>query len=427
MLVNAGSLVATTALTSVVGFVYWWLAARTFSPEALGLASAAISAMLLLGTISIVGLDTLLIGELPRQPGKEGTHISTALIVVGGVGGCIGILFALIAPYLSTEFQALKASIEDVVLFAVGVSLTAITLVLDQACIGLLRGELQLWRNTLFALAKLAALFAVSLWLSDKVGLTIYASWVVGNILSLVALAGVAVWKGSWSRRIPQPQWGLLRKLGPAALKHHALNLTLLAPIQIQPVLVTVLLSAKMNAWFYVAWMIASFLFVIPGALTAVLYAESSAQPDALAHKMRLTLSLGGLASLLANGVLLLGAPQVLSLFGQSYAEQAVWSLRILSLGAFPIIIRSHYVAVCRLQNRLSQATLLMIAGNVLELSAVAVGAHLGGLSGLSLGWLMAVGVEAMMMVRTVYKAARPTTVFSNTESLQRPIHTGTQ
>ena len=144
ILLNAGSLMGTTGITLVLGFAYWWLAARYFSPEAVGLASASISAMTLIATSSILGLGTLLIGELPRQPGREGPLISAALILVGGVGGCLGIVFALIAPFVSADFQTLRASIEDIVLFAAGVSLTAITLVLDQAFIGLLRGELQL-------------------------------------------------------------------------------------------------------------------------------------------------------------------------------------------------------------------------------------------------------------------------------------------
>ena len=41
---NAGSLVAATAVTSGLGFVYWWVAARLFSQEAVGFASAIVSA-----------------------------------------------------------------------------------------------------------------------------------------------------------------------------------------------------------------------------------------------------------------------------------------------------------------------------------------------------------------------------------------------
>jgi hypothetical protein len=49
MLVNAGSLVGTMVVTGVLGFAFWWVAARQFPPQAVGLASTAISAMPLLG------------------------------------------------------------------------------------------------------------------------------------------------------------------------------------------------------------------------------------------------------------------------------------------------------------------------------------------------------------------------------------------
>ncbi len=36
MLINAGSLVCTTLVTGVLGFAYWWVAARQFHPDARG-------------------------------------------------------------------------------------------------------------------------------------------------------------------------------------------------------------------------------------------------------------------------------------------------------------------------------------------------------------------------------------------------------
>jgi len=321
ILINAGSLIGTTAVTSVLGFAYWWRAARQFSPEAVGLASATISAMTLLGTFGILGLGTLLIGELPNQRGKEVSLITATLILVGGVGECLGIVFAVVSPYLSTNFQVLGASIGNIALFAVGVSLTAITLVLDQALIGLLRGELQLWRNMLFAVVKLAALFGTNIWLSHVTGLTIYMTWVIGNVFSLAALAAFALVKGGWSGRTYLPQWGLVRKLGPAALKHHALNLTLDAPSLILPMLVTILLSATVNAWFYVAWSLSGVANTASVALATTLYAVGAAEPSALARKMRLTLGLALAACVLTNCVLLLDPKQVLELFGHSYSE----------------------------------------------------------------------------------------------------------
>jgi O-antigen/teichoic acid export membrane protein len=133
IVVNAGSLVGSMAVTSVLGFAYWWLAARQFSPEAVGLASATISAMTLLAGFGTLGLDTLLLGELSRHRGREASLISGTLLVVGGVGGCLGIVFAAVAPYFLLDFQALRANIGNIALFVVGVTLTAITFALDAA------------------------------------------------------------------------------------------------------------------------------------------------------------------------------------------------------------------------------------------------------------------------------------------------------
>ena len=408
MLVNAGSLIGTAAVTSVLGFVYWWLAARWFLPETVGIASASVSVMMLLGTACMLGLGTLLITELPRQPDKVGSLISTALTVVGIVGACIGFLFACIAPYVSHEFQPLNTSIGGMVIFIVGVSLTAISLVLDQALIGLLRGRQQLWRNALFAIVKLVALVVVGLWLSDGKGMRIYATWVFGNFISLGALVILAVpKKKNWPVRNYLPQWELLRKLGWQALQHHFLNLALQAPALLLPILVTLLLSARMNAWFYVSWMIVNAVYMISGSFTIVLHAMTSAQQSTLGHKARLTISIGLAVSLLGNGVLQLGTKQVLGLFGSSYATEAATSLRILILAAFPIIITNHYISICRVQDKITKAMSGILLGGLLELGLAALGADLAGLLGLSLGWVIATCIEAAFMFPTVFRAIR--------------------
>ena len=156
--------------------------------------------------------------------------MSAALLLVAGLGGCSGIILAVAAPLISSGLAPLRANLEAGLLFAVGVSLTAITIVLDQAVIGLWQGGLQLFRNAFFSIVKLTLLLIASLWLSSQTGLAIYATWAAGNVLSLLPLVGYAMWKGGWSRDVYRPQWRLLWRLGPSALQHHALNLILRAP-----------------------------------------------------------------------------------------------------------------------------------------------------------------------------------------------------
>ncbi|GAC1347859.1 MAG: hypothetical protein NVSMB27_14230 [Ktedonobacteraceae bacterium] len=419
ILLNAASLVTSFVVTSGLGFAYWWVAARQFPPEAIGFASAAISATSLLGIICMLGLGTLLIRELPRQEGKEVSLISAALTLVACVGGCVGLLFAVVAPTMSVDLQPLRASIQNVALFTAGVSLAAVSLVLDEALIGLLRSDLKLWRNTLFSGAKLVALFVAGFWLFRRAGVTMYATWVLGSVLSLAALAGFAMWKGNWTGRISLPHMGLIRKLSASALQHHLLNLLFEAPGMALPVLVTVLISATMNGWFYISFLLAGMVYIVSYALTTALYADSSAQPSALAHKARLTLGLAVIICVFANCVLLFGAKQLLGLFGPSYAQQGAWSLRILGLGVFPFIIKEHYIAIYRVQDRIRNALLPVTIGALLEVGAAALGGRLGGISGLSLGWITAVCVEAMFMAPMMYKAIRPTRTSANKDQLQ--------
>lgn len=399
---NASSLVGTTLVTSGLGFVYWWLAARQFSPEAVGLAAAAIAPMTLLANVAMLGLGTLLMGELPRERGNAGPLITTALVVAGAAGAALGVAFALLGPVLSAELRPLASSAASAGLFAVGVSLTTVTLVLDQSLIGLLRGDLQFGRNALFALVKLLALIPASLWLAERNGMVIYATWACGNLISLMVLAGLAKGRAIFHR----PQWGLLRRIGKSALAHHALNLTLQAPSLALPIVVTLTLSTTATAYFYTNWMIAGFAFIAPFALSLALYATGSADPDKFVHKIRFTLGSSLVIGLLANLALLLGASWVLRLFGAAYADYGAPSLRILAFGVWPLVIKDHYVALHRTSGRVGSATLLLAAGGAMELIMAGAGALIGGLEGLTLGWVAAVCLEAAVMIRGVYRAA---------------------
>src|SRR5579871_1936691 len=54
----AGFLIGTSVVTSALGFVFWWVAARAYSPQIVGSAAASISAMLLLSNLSTFGVGT---------------------------------------------------------------------------------------------------------------------------------------------------------------------------------------------------------------------------------------------------------------------------------------------------------------------------------------------------------------------------------
>lgn len=412
--VNASSLVATTVVTSVLGFAFWWLAARMYPPQVVGFASAAVSAMMLLGAVGMLGLGTLLIGQVRRDPDNAGSIVLTSALISGTASGLLGVVFALAAPILSPELSQLSADAVSVVVFAAGVTFTSVTLILDQALIGMLRGGLQLWRNSLFAGVKLLVLYAFALWFSSASGLTIYLAWLLGNVLSL--LVTLFFISRSGLRLMHRPQIGLVLGVARSAVAHHVTNLILQAPTLLMPIAVTTFLSASSNASFYAAWMIASFVFVIPSHLSTVLYAMTTREPAALSAKMRTTIRLSLAVAAPVCLLLFLAASPLLYLFGEHYAEQADWSLRLLALGVFPLIVKYHYIALLRVYDRLNSAVGLLLFGSVLEIGLAVLGLKLGQLTGLSLGWVIAVSVQAALMAPRLRETNLPVSAAADVE-----------
>jgi hypothetical protein len=76
-------------------------------------------------------------------------------------------------------------------------------------------------------------------------------------------------------------------------------------------------------------------------------------------------------------------------------------------IGSIPLVIKDHYIAIRRIQSQVAKAMLPLVAGGMLELVGAAWGAHLGGIVGLSLGWLIAVCIEAAFMFLPVHHAIR--------------------
>ncbi len=404
LLSNSGSLMATSVLTSVVGFGYWWVAARFFPAEAVGSVSAALSAMTLVGTLGMFGMGTLLLAELPRMPGRQASLISTCVLVAGTVAGLGGIGYEVVAYFLNPRLREALGSPLAAIVLLVGMSLNAATLVLDEGLVGLLRGRLQLVRNAYFAVGKLALLAVLAVLPVTVTGTGVLATWVGGIVLSVALLL--------WSQRdkgLPsslRPDLSLLRGLRRNALDHNLLNLALFLPRTMLPLVVTAVLSTRATAAFYTAWMVLSFLAMIPGNMATTLFAVASGDRAALRGRMRMALAVSLGAGLPASTLVALLAHPIMVTFGQGYAAAAATALSILALTFVATVIRQLFVALSRLQGRSRRATGYAVLAGVGELGAAWYGASHGGLTGLAT-WLAAVILlEGVAMAPPVLRVA---------------------
>lgn len=405
LLVNAGAMAAGTLATAVLGFVYWWLAARSFTPQAVGFAAAAISLMNLVAHLGEVGLGPYLMGELGRRP-RAASLVSAALVAALAASAGLALLSLLVARLLGVDLGAVAGGPGAEALFVAGCALTALTLVLDQAFIGLLRGGLQLSRNVVFAAVKLLLLAALALAAGQGADeAELYATWVLGQGASIALVAGLLAWSGQ--EVLHRPALPLLRPVLGQVAGHHALSVAIQAPGLLLPFVVATTLSAEVNAAFYCAWTLLNVVLLVPASLSAVMVAVGVRDPGLVAARLRLSLLLSTLAGMGAGLAFLAFSPEILGLFSPAYPGIAGTSLAYLGFGALGLMVKYHYLAIQRLRGRLGPASAVLAAGAMAELAAAILGGRAGTLLDLTQAWLVAVLAQGLLLAPPVLAAAR--------------------
>jgi O-antigen/teichoic acid export membrane protein len=410
LLRNAGSLAATTGMTSIFGFVFTIVAARMFTANAVGWGNAAINAMQLFGTIGMFGLGTMLIGELPKRKGDRG-GLFAASVSTSFIGSVIlGLVFAIaVGMYFNKSLPGVGGSLGEVLLFVAGTALTGATMVFDEGTIGMLRGGVQLWRNMALSGIKLIALPVTAVILHDRYGVGLSLSYVLGIVGSLIPASVMLVRGGS--RLYHRPDWQSLRRLLPVAVNHNWLNLAMATPSRIIPIVVVVSVGSDKGAVFYVAWMISALLFMVPVHLGTVLFALASASPQVVAEKLRFVLRVSLMIGLPVMAVLAIGAHFMLGLYDSPknhfiYSHLGTVPLWLLIIGYIPQMPRAQFIAVSRATNRVGQAAGLICFFASCEIASIYIGGRLGGLDGLSFAYLGVLCMEGLITAPTVLRAA---------------------
>ena len=187
LLTTTGALLATTVVTSALGFAYWWAAARLLTPSQVGVGSSTVSAMSLAGTVGMLGLGTMLIGELAsRREGRQGL-VTASVLAAAGASAVIGLVIVVIfinlgrAPFAGPDWTSISW-------FVAGAAITGSSLVLDLALVGSQAGGRQLLRNAIFAAVKLAILSLVISWTPHRYGVGVLIAWVLGSAVSLAVV-----------------------------------------------------------------------------------------------------------------------------------------------------------------------------------------------------------------------------------------------
>lgn len=393
---NSIILVGISGLNAILGFVFWIVAARFYSPTEVGLASALIAAASLLCLLSNLGFPVGLIRFLSRARDKIGM-LNTSLTIAGTFSLVVAAVFVVGLPLWSPALLFLQENVTLLIAFIVFTVAVTLNLIQKSAFIAL--------RSTGFLLLR------EIVWGILKIGLVI--ALVILGVLGIFSSWGVAMWLGlalgilfimrvmPGFRPLPTIRKNVANDMLHFSAVSYVADLAGSISNYILPLLVVNTLGAEANAYFYIAFAIAMALFMIPVGVMTSLFAEGSHDPEKLRGNTIRATKFVLILLIPAMAVLLLFGDKILSIFGRVYSENALHLLWLLTLSAIPLAVNELYIAVKRVQLQVKDTAYIYwaIATLVIGISYV-LSARIG-LIGVGLGWIMGHTLVASALLGT--------------------------
>ncbi|MFF2851823.1 lipopolysaccharide biosynthesis protein [Streptomyces sp. NPDC058001] len=348
---NAYALMLNTGISAVLGLGFWLAAARYYSEESVGQGSAAIAAMKLLAGITAVTLTGALARFIPIAGRATGRFIFRTYAGSSLVVAVAAAVFLLTLDMWGPSYRFLHGPLNGIGFIAAVVAWSLLTLQ-DGVLTGL---RSALWvpvGNTVFSAVKLALLVAFAVAVPTT---GVFVSWVVAIATSVIPLGWLV-----FRRLVPRHVKATSEQARPPTLREtlrflagdYTGSLFSLAVVYLVPVLVASQVSSADNAYFYITTTIGGTINLLAINMGASLTVEGSHDPARLAANTRAALRRMARIMLPVCGALFIGAPYILGVFGDAYADAATPLLRWFAVGAVLRVVMETYFAVLRAQSR---------------------------------------------------------------------------
>lgn len=353
---NAMYLVADSVTTALLGFVFWIVVARFYSPADVGFATAAISIAIFLSALGCLGFDYSLYRFLPSTD-RPSELINTSLTFCGIVCLLLGALFLFGLPIWSPNLSFIRGSVVFSLAFIILVVLLTLSVMAGSGFIARRQAKFAFFMNSVSVVLRIPlAILLVVFFHSFGIIAAYTLAMVVAVAIGVFAfLPRVVV----GYKMLPQLKTTVIRNVWKYSSANYLAWLLFSASRWILPVLVLNILGPDANAYFYIAFTTASLLFLIPAAVSSSLFAEGSHFEDKLGENVIRSLKLTFL--MLVPGVILvfLAGKWLLLLFGESYQANAFPVLLLISLSSLPLSINYIYSIVLRVTDRLKELIII--------------------------------------------------------------------
>jgi O-antigen/teichoic acid export membrane protein len=403
---NAFYLMMNTAASSVLGFIFWNIMTRFFSQAEVGIGTVLLSASGLIASLANLGLGVGLIRYL-SEVGEDQCRLNNSVFTFIAMLTGIGSLAYLVAiPRLAPALNFIRESMPLMIVFLILTVISAIFAVADQSLIAGRAAKFVFWKTVIFSALKLPLPVVVFAALG---GFGIFAGTGVSMLVALLVTWFIFMPR-VFKNYCPGPSFSkeLLSRILPFSFSNYLAGLLSTAAVYVFPLIILDVLGPAQSAFFYMAWMIAAVLNIIPTSFTQSLFAEGSHEPGKLGSHGRKALALSLLLSVPAVIVMLVLGRWILHFFGAAYAENGIGIFRYLVLSTIPACLNSFYCTVNQIKKRVG---LIILMSGFVTVVSLGLGYWLlimDGLSGLGLAYAVAQGILALIIAWPLWNELRP-------------------
>lgn len=394
-------IMAATMLTAALGVVFWALATRLYTPAEVGRDGALITAMMALATMCDLSMNNLVVRFLPQL--RSG-HVRRTLMAYGAAGGGAlvgGIIFISVAPKISAEYHFLANDDFMRLAFLGAVILWSLFVIQDAVLAGSGKASWLPAENGGFGLLKVVAI-ALAAVFGVKFG--IFVGWVI-PLLLVIPVVNWLIFR----RVIPELRERQNR--GPSPIEQAGGRSKLISYIwqdivstvinqsgtTALPIIVVGVVGATTGAYFVVPFALITAFDALYVAVVVAVVAESARDPHRVPEIVRGAWRRLFNFTLPTALVLVVFAPVFLIPNGSEYMERAADPLRLLALASAAHAVMMLYGATLRVRSKGRPLMLLQVFNVAVTLTAVIILARSHGATGAAAGWLIGMGVTALV------------------------------
>jgi O-antigen/teichoic acid export membrane protein len=388
---NSIYLMMTNFIGSVFAFIFWIIAARCYTPNDIGIASALISSVSVISTISSMGLHNALIFYLPRY--KNADKIINSCIIVSIVSSIIfSLIFILGLKIWSPQFISILNGSYNILIFVVITVAMTVSDLVGAALTAGRRSSFQMIKDSIYHFIKMFPLILFIGFGSIGVLISICIGLVLSIIIGFILLS--KIWKYSPKLTIDP----IIKNMVGFSIGNYIAIVFYNLPILILPIIILNMISSKFAGYFYIVIMIASLLYGISQSISTSLLTESS-DKDEFDNNIRKSIKFNLI--ILTPGLLLLiiFGKFILNIFGQSYSDNAFVTMIILVLASIPISFINIFNTVRNAQHRVGSIVKMNILVALITVVLSIPLIRIMNIDGAAISYLMANIVGALVVV----------------------------